>query len=104
MTTTQDRPNYAKEFREAWRQRDANRPPRGPMPVTDEGERRIAISMAKLCEERGFPGLAESHRLHANDDPSDCPCAACEMTRQETEEARQRKARRQRQAQGVGHA
>lgn len=42
-----------------------------PYQPTVEERRAYHLNMARMCAERGFPGLAESHVIAANDPPEE---------------------------------
>ena len=60
--------------------------------TTDAHERRYHVAMARMCVDRGFLNLAESHLVSAKDCPRGCGCSGCESTARDREEEKARKA------------
>ena len=94
------RDRLAHEFANATRQRREVVYPRGLMAVTEAEERRYHVAMARLCEERGWLNMADSHLVLAADCPKTCNCIGCENTRADADEARARKDRKLRVVRG----
>lgn len=56
--------------------------------ATQAHDRCYELAMARLCEERGYLNLAESHLVQARDCPKGCGCAGCRNTRRAAKDAK----------------